>query len=119
MSDEPLYGAPGHPKYAFKELSPGGPHYPKWIPCVACRKSLEYHIGKTCPFDSTEFSPDENTIELILGELRMADRKRQEEEEAAHGSKPRNVTTRDYAETRYLEAYEVVKDTLSGRIRNE
>lgn len=100
-------------------LSPGGDLYPKWIPCTACHKSLEYHIDLKCPFDSTVFRPDENTVELILGEMRIADRKRLEEEEAATGQRPRNVSTLEDSIRRYFLAYEVVVDTMLGRLNIE
>jgi hypothetical protein len=102
-----------------RELTPGGAQYPKWIPCLACHKSLEAHIDKKCPFDSTNFSPDENTIELILGEIRMADEKRLDAEEAEFGKRPRNIKTHHDSIQQYLEAYEVVRATLIGSFRNE
>lgn len=115
--DEP--GFPGHPAYPLRQLTTGGDWYPKWIPCTACHRSLEYHIGKKCPFDSTEFRPDENTIEMILGEMRIADRARLDAEEAEHGAKPRNVATLEDSIRRYFMAYEVVVDTLLGKLNIE
>jgi hypothetical protein len=109
----------GHPKYPFRQLSPGGPEFPKWIPCTACSQPLEYHIDKKCPFEATEFRPDEDTIVMILGEMRLADQKRLDAEEAAMGQRPRNVSTLEDSTRRYLLAFEVVVDTLVGRIRHE
>lgn len=118
MSDDPKYF-----KDVFIQLSPGGTGFPKWIPCTACHQSLEYHIDKKCPFDSTEFRPDENTIELILGELRIADRKRQVDEDAWYYGKDHSRTiehvTLNDSIRRYFLAYEVVVDTLVGKIHFE
>ncbi len=109
------YGYPGHPAYPLRQLSTGGDWYPKWIPCTACHKSLEYHIDKKCPFDSTEFRPDEDTIVMILGEMRAAEHTRQE---VTWGGKPEEVTL-ESSIRRYFLAYEVVVDTLIGKLNIE
>jgi len=117
------YGYPGHPAYPLRQLSTGGDWYPKWIPCTACHKSLEYHIDKKCPFDSTEFRPDEDTIALILGEMRLQDRKLQAEEDGWNYGKDPNMpvkrVTLEDSIRRYFLAYEVVVDTLVGKLNIE
>ena len=32
---------------------------PGWIPCSSCLKPLAAHVGMKCPFDSTEFRPQD------------------------------------------------------------
>jgi hypothetical protein len=40
---------------------------PEWVPCLVCRKPLSVHFSMKCPFDSTEFSPQDP--KLILSAL--------------------------------------------------
>jgi len=97
-----------HPDHLYRQLSSNGTWYPKWIPCLACLKPLGHHMGKACPFDTTEFSPDEETIDLILAELHRAGILQREQTAASHGMLPRNVTTPWMAAERYLLAHDVV-----------
>lgn len=116
-----LAGYPGEPEYPSRQLSSGGPEFPSWIPCTACRQSLKYHIDKKCPFDSTDFRPDETTIELILGEMSYADRKRQADIDSWNYSKDLNAPVKtfsyDEAVRRYFLAFEVVVDKLGEHIK--
>lgn len=40
---------------------------PEWVPCLVCRKPLSVHFDMKCPFDSTEFRPEDP--KLILSAL--------------------------------------------------
>jgi hypothetical protein len=114
-------GYPGGPEYPYRQLSPGGPVFPSWIPCTACRQPLKYHIDKKCPFDSTDFRPNETTIELILGEMSYADRKRQADIDSWNYSKDLNAPVKtfsyDEAVRHYFMAFEVVVDKLGEHIK--
>lgn len=94
-----------HPDHPYRRLNPLGNPYPKWIPCLICRQALEHHIDKKCPFDSTEFSPGEEAIDMILAEMKIIDRLHLDQTESHHGTFPRNVITQSVAAERYLAAH--------------
>lgn len=97
-----------HPNHPYRRLSKNGTWYPKWIPCLTCGKPLDHHIGRTCPFDPTEFSPDEETIVLILEQMQVTSRLHLDQLEAVHGMRPRNVVTLSMDTERYLAAHAVL-----------
>jgi hypothetical protein len=83
--------------------------FPSWIPCTSCSQPLKYHTDKKCPFDSTEFRPDETTVEMILGEMRYA--------EATSPSRGDDTWLLAVVTRRYLQAFEVVVDKLVDHIK--
>lgn len=117
MSDDPhsweSFGSP---------LSKDGNLYPGWIPCTACRQSLKYHIDLKCPFDSTTFRPGQDTVDMILGELRLAEEKLRTPDDWDVITNPGGVLrtrTLEGSIRRYFLAYEVVVDTLLGKLNIE
>lgn len=45
------------------QLSPGGFHFPAWIPCLACKRPITDHADMKCLFESTTFLPS-TTMEI-------------------------------------------------------
>jgi hypothetical protein len=46
------------------------PLIPDWVPCQHCGKDFAMHIDRHCPFDSTEFGPDDKTVLATLYAVR-------------------------------------------------
>ena len=85
---------------------------PVWIPCTACNQERRFHVDKKCPFDSTEFRPSDDTVELILGEMEYINHQYDGNGESLPpGAIPLAVRKR-----RYLQAFEIVIDTMAGKL---
>lgn len=84
---------------------------PVWIPCTACNHERQFHVDRKCPFDSTEFRPSDDTVQLILGEMDFADEEHRTQYVLPKGAIPLHVR-----KFRYLLAFERVVETLTGKL---
>jgi len=43
-------------------MSSAEPMIPEWVPCENCGKDFQHHIDRKCPFEPTEFGPDDKEV---------------------------------------------------------
>lgn len=46
------------------------PLIPEWVPCGNCGEDFQHHVDRKCPFESTEFGPDDKEVLAILYTVR-------------------------------------------------
>lgn len=85
---------------------------PTWIPCTTCHYERQFHVDKKCPFDSTEFRPSDDVVDLILGEMEYLN----EQYEGKGYSLPLGAIPLAVRKRRYLKAFEIVVDTMVGKL---